>query len=470
MNQPKTNDLQARLADLFNRINYERRAALKPFEFKLDGIKHLLGMLDQPHLKSPVVHVAGTKGKGSISKMIGAILTQSGHKTGVYTSPHLESINQRISVNNQWIQDDDLAQVLGEIDSAVKEVDRINEQSGLRPLTFFEVITTAAFVHFANVGCEAVVLEVGMGGRLDSTNVCEPDLCVITNINLDHTRQLGDSLEKIAAEKAGIIKPGIPVVCGVTKLKPKNVIHQVASERAAPIWQLNDDFFSQSESMPRAMKLNTWGRIDNPKSTQWQFDDLQLSMLGTHQASNAAIAIAATQRLVHDGWKIDEPSIRNGLAELTLPARAEITHEQPPVVLDMAHNVVSIEALIGTLSEYFPNWNSAKRKRLLLSVSKDKDSRGILRWLVDTFDEIILTKFQSNPRAKSIDDLMEDADVVRDGLKTETIIKSAATPAEAWELAQSDMRPDDFICVTGSVFLAAELRQILRANMTSECP
>lgn len=461
MNQPKTNDLQAQLADLFNRINYERRAGQKPFDFKLDGIKQLLEKLDNPHLKTTVIHVAGTKGKGSVSKMIGAILSESGYKTGVYTSPHLECVNQRISIDNQWIRDDDLADILAEIEPAVAEVDQQSELAGIRPLTFFEVITTAAFAYFAKFGCKMVVLEVGMGGRLDSTNVCEPSLTVITNINLDHTRQLGDTLEKIAAEKGGIIKPKVPLVCGVTKRKPKDVIHQIAQANEAPVWQLGQDFFVQSTPQTRLTNFDTWGVSNSQPEFSWNLSEIQLSLLGNHQASNASIAIASIQRLIHDGWKIDTSAIGNALKEFVLPGRSEIASEAPPVVMDMAHNVASIEALIETLNQHFPKWQTSKRKRLLLSISKDKDSRGILRWLVDNFDEIILTQYQSNPRAKPIEDLMMDVDVSRDGLRTDVDIKTASTPENAWKLVQSDVQPDDFIVVTGSVFLVAELRTLL---------
>lgn len=458
MNLPKTNDLQSKLAKLFGRINYERRAGLKPFDFKLDGVEHLLRLLDKPHLKYPVVHVAGTKGKGSVSKMIGAILTQSGRKTGVYTSPHLESINQRICVDNQRISDDDLAEVLSEIQPAVDEVDRQNELAGIRPLSFFEVITAAALVHFANVGCDSVVLEVGMGGRLDSTNVCQPELCVITSIYLDHTRQLGDTLEKIAREKAGIIKPGVPVICGVTKRKPRQTILEIALQNQSEVWQLNEDFRFRCQSLPRRLAIDTGGQTSQ---SSWNLEDLQLSMLGRHQAANAAIAVAAAQRLVQHGWEISEQDLRLGLSELTLAGRTEVVHEEPPVVLDIAHNVASIEALIHSLDEHFPRWRSAERKRLILAISRDKDSRGILRWLVDTFDEIILTKYRTNPRGKEIDQLLEEAEVVREGLKTETRIDTAPSPEEAWARIRFDARPDDFVCVTGSVFLVAELRPLL---------
>lgn len=460
MNQPKTNDLQARLADLFGRINYERRAGLKPFDFKLDGIRKLLGLLDDPHLKYPVVHIAGTKGKGSVAKMIGAILTANGMKTGVFTSPHLESINQRISVDNQWISDHELAEVLETIKSAVAEVDAQSELAGIRSLSFFEVITAAALVHFAKVNCKAVVLEVGMGGRLDSTNICQPEVTVITNITLDHTSQLGNSLEKIAAEKAGIIKPGVPVICGVEKRKPRDVIHQIAKANQAEIWQLGTEFSLNATPQTRSLEIDTWGQ-DSSLDVEWNIESIALSMLGNHQGSNAAIAIAAIQRLIHSGWEIEESSIRTALANLSLLGRCEVVRNSPPVVLDIAHNVASIEALVDALNQHFPEWQSAQRKRLILSISKDKDSRGIMRWLVDTFDDIILTQYQSNPRARSIADLMEDTEVVRDGLRTSTNIRSAETPLDAWNLVQSELSESDFVCITGSVFLVAELRPVL---------
>lgn len=460
MNQPKTHELPARLADLFSRINYERRSDLKPFDFKLDGIRQLLELLNQPHLKYPVIHVAGTKGKGSVSKMIGAVLTANGIRTGVFTSPHLESINQRISVDNQWISDDDLCSTLELIEPAVAEVDAQSQLAGIRPLSFFEVITAAALVHFANVQCQAVVLEVGMGGRLDSTNICQPELCIITTITLDHTRQLGNSLEKIAAEKAGIIKSGVPMICGVEKRKPREVIHQIAAANQADVWQLDSEFFLHSEPDSQGLIVETWGH-DETMDYQWRLEDVSVSMRGSHQAKNAAVAIAAIQRLNHNGWKIKEASIRKGLSNLSIPGRCEVIRENPPVVLDIAHNVASIEAFVDSLHHHFPEWQSARRKRLVLSISKDKDSRGIMRWLVDTFDEIILTQFQSNPRARSVADLMEDAEVVRDGLRTTTNIRSAASPLEAWNLVQSDLLPDDFVCITGSVFLVAELRPLL---------
>ncbi len=487
MNQPENLELPPLLTQLFARINYERRDGTKRFAFKLDGIRQLLAELDNPHLKCPVVHVAGTKGKGSVSRMIGAILTESGLKTGVYTSPHLERINQRVAVDGNSISDEELATALAEIAPAVEKVDKTNELAELRPLTFFEVITTAAFYHFAKSKCEAVVLEVGMGGRLDSTNVCKPKLCVITNINFDHTRQLGNTLELIAREKAGIVKPGVPLICGETKLQPKAAIHAVADSAGAEVWQINRDFTvildsnqnakassDQSDKQSdkhRSTVFDTWGKVDtdttrglNPERKadfQWAIDDVRLGLLGTHQAANAAIAIAAAQRLVLEGWEISNSQIRSALEKVRLAGRTEVISESPTVVMDIAHNVISIEALLETLRQNFSSWNSAGRKRLMLAVSSDKDTAGILRMLVDTFDDIVVTQYQLNPRFVPIDDLAEMTEVIREGLKTDTRIRTASDPAAAWSLMQSDMADDDFVCITGSVFLVAEMRPLL---------
>lgn len=483
MNQPENTELPSLLAKLFDRINYERRPGVKRFDFKLDGIRQLLAELDNPHLKCPVVHVAGTKGKGSVSRMIGAILNESGLKTGVYTSPHLDRINQRIAVGNKPISDQDLADTLAEISPAVEKIDQDNQLVELRPLTFFEVITAAAFYHFAKSGCEAVVLEVGMGGRLDSTNVCMPKLCVITNINFDHTRQLGNTLEKIAREKAGIIKPGVPVICGENKLQPKAAIHSVAQSAGSEVWQINRDFtliYDPNQNLnsarcetdsQRSIVFDTWGEASaesfrgndssGKSDFKWAMDDVRLEMLGSHQATNAAVAIAAAQRLISHGWEISPSQIRSALDKLRLEGRTEVVSESPTVVMDIAHNVVSVEALLETFSQNFGSWNTAGRKRLMLAVSSDKDTAGILRKLVDTFDDIVLTRYKLNPRFVPIADLAEMTEVVREGLKTEARIRTAPDPAAAWQLMQSDMVADDFVCITGSVFLVAEMRPLL---------
>ena len=207
MNESTDPKFTRQLSDLYQRVNYERQSNAGPRSFKLQTMHDLMHRLGHPHQSAPVVHVAGTKGKGSVSKMTGEILRHAGLKIGIYSSPHLERINQRIAINDELITDDQLSEVFDQIQPAIEALDEEFATRNERGLTFFEIITAAGFQHFANQKVDAIVLEVGLGGRLDSTNVCQPAVSIITNISLDHVKQLGDTIAKIAAEKAGIIKP-----------------------------------------------------------------------------------------------------------------------------------------------------------------------------------------------------------------------------------------------------------------------
>ncbi len=220
---------------LYSRINYERQSRITARSFKLVNMRDLLKRLGNPHLEYPVIHVAGTKGKGSVSTMIGSVLSASGLRTGVYTSPHLETIHQRMAIDSQLISDEQLIDVLDEIQPVLAEMDQEAEQDDRRNLTFFEVTTAAMFYHFARQKVDAAIIEVGLGGRLDSTNVCQPVVCVITNISHDHTKQLGHTLDAIAREKAGIIKAGIPVVSGAVNPDAAAVIADVAAKNNAEL-------------------------------------------------------------------------------------------------------------------------------------------------------------------------------------------------------------------------------------------
>ena len=243
MNKPKSSQIESQLALLYGRINYERQLKVTPKHFKLRNMREFLQRLGNPHLEYPVIHVAGTKGKGSVATMVGQILTSAGHQTGVYTSPHLETIHQRMAIDGAMISDDQLVEVLLDIGPVADQMDREAAADNRRPLTFFEVTTAAAFCFFAKQKTDAVVMEVGLGGRLDSTNVCQPLVSVITNISHDHTKQLGTTLDKIAFEKAGIIKPMVPVICGATDPEAKAVIAKVAADQHSPLFLYEDDFF-----------------------------------------------------------------------------------------------------------------------------------------------------------------------------------------------------------------------------------
>ena len=463
---------------LFDRINYERQTPIAAGDFKLSNMIRLLECLGNPQLKRPVIHVAGTKGKGSVCAIVAAILEAAGYRAGIYSSPHLERVNQRIVFGGAEISDTQLINVLKEIEPAVQQIDEIADQQGSKRLTFFEVITTAAFQFFATHPIDVVILEVGMGGRLDSTNLCQPEICVITNISLDHTRQLGSTVDKIAAEKAGIIKPGVPVISGVRDPLAREVIRQVASEKNAPLTELDEDFeLRQSDS-------------DVNRFSCFGMENLSCNLIGQHQQVNAAIAIAACRQLAQsDSWTIAEPVVRQGLASATLPGRCELVSLQPgnpgsrtqngaapaatakspvlhvlSVLLDMAHNEASSAALAETLSQ-LPERKTAQKRIMIFAATRDKDIEAMLRPLVGLFDHIIFTKYQENPRGRLATELREIAEQVFSAQGTPESrpdVTIADSPQTAWAQALESCESELFICITGSAFLVAELRPTVR--------
>lgn len=506
------------LAKLYSRINYERQARVEPEHFKLNNLRALLARLGNPEAACPVIHVAGTKGKGSVATMVANILSQTGRKTGLFTSPHLVRINQRIAIDGQPISNGEFESILEQLDPEIKALDVLCEairespaagshadhpaelalapvgpESKLsitgKPLTFFEVMTAAAFLYYANKKCDAVVLEVGLGGRLDSTNVCQPAACVITNISLDHTRQLGSTIDKIAFEKAGIIKPGVPVVSGELKPLAADVIARVASDRNADLILMDRDFsFSECAVDPpndadppvaqhvpfnyqsdfllsaataavndvqlEAAPLDSLGC---GKSVTL-LENLKISMLGSHQRSNASMAIATVEVLNLQGWGIDENAVRKGLLATELAGRTQIVQRSPTVVLDVAHNVASAQVLLATLQAELPAWSHAVGKRLVISISKDKDCPAILDVLLPEFDQVVFTKYQENPRAVDPNELSKIAAKIKGQRGLSDLQLSVVTqPQQAWLSVAEESGPDDFICITGSVFLIAEL-------------
>jgi dihydrofolate synthase/folylpolyglutamate synthase len=438
------------LAFWYSRINYEQRQPA-PSDLKLDRMRALLRLLGDPHESLRIVHVAGSKGKGSTSAMLSAILRQAGYRTGLFTSPHLCRVEERFQIDGQAIAAAELADLLDQVRPAVEELEESGRRGGTPGIpTFFEVATALAFVWFARQRVDVAVLEVGLGGRFDSTNVCQPLLAIITSISYDHTHLLGDRLEQIAMEKAGIVKPGRPVISGVNVAEAREVIEAICQERQAPLWQLGVDFHYRyqpgwvgAEADRRPRVAVTTRRRDWP--------ELELSLLGEHQAANAAVAVAAVERLGDAGLPVPEAAVGQGLAVLDWPARLEVLGRRPLVVLDCAHNVASVQALVDTLKRSFP----PSRRQLVLAVSSDKDVPGMLRVLAGHFDHFLLTRYHS-PRsvpAETLADLLQAT--------ADRPWQICPTPAEAWHAARDLARPDDLICITGSVFLAGELRPLV---------
>ena len=429
------------IAFWFGRINYEVRAAADK-DLKLERMRALLRLLGDPQDRLRIVHVTGTKGKGSTCAMLASILQEAGYRVGLFTSPHLERVEERIQVNRELISESELARLMTDLVPLIAELDA----GPWPPPTFFEISTALAFLHFVRRRCELVVLEVGLGGRFDSTNVCHPLLAVITTIGFDHMAQLGNTLEAIAYQKAGIIKPRVPVISGVTESGPRNVIAQVAQSQHSELIEIERDFQYAYSFKPQPHVTVQWGQESSAYS---------LSLLGAHQAGNAAIAVATVDRLRRSGLNIPEAAVRTGLAKVRWPARIEWIGQNPQVILDSAHNVPSAEALVATLQETFPD---VRARRLIFAVSNDKQYAEMLAVLVPFFDVFYLTKYGNNPRCVAPERLEQ---IVRH-LAGDKSIAVLPTAAEAWAAARNQAQPEDLVCITGSVFLAGELQQLVR--------
>lgn len=471
--------LAAALSFLYDRIDYERNAAVpaRSQGLRLDRMYELLERLGNPHQHVNIVHVAGTKGKGSTASMIAAVLAQADYRVGLYTSPHLERLEERFVVDGRPCSQRQLVDLIEHVRPAVVALDRQRAAGNYGP-TFFEITTAMAFVYFQREAVEIVVLEVGMGGRLDSTNVCQPLVSVITNIGLDHTRQLGNTLDKIATEKAGIIKPGVPVVSGVVPAEPRAAIARVAAARRSPLYLLERDFHfefqppapSRSPDTPQGSLFYT-ERTDGAADASGGVRRLTLSpgLLGRHQAANAAVAVATIGRLQALGWAIPERAIVEGINGAECPARIEIISRQPWVILDTAHNTASIEALIAVLNESFV----ARRRVLVFAATRDKDVAGMLRLLLPQFDSTILTRYHKNPRSVPPADLMKlvqrlDAEAVNPRRATQAVTVRD-DPVSAWQACRGEIDAECLACITGSFFLAAEIRDTLRRETSGIC-
>ncbi len=459
--------LQPELDFLFDRINYERTSSVNyPRHFKLESMRRLLAEMGNPQQHYAIIHVAGTKGKGSVCQMIAATLNAAGIRTGVYSSPHLETIHERISLAGELIRDEQLAESLRLTRLAVQRLDTLAEEEGFRKNSFFEMITATALLHFQLEQAQKVVLETGLGGRLDSTNVCDPELCVITNISLDHTRQLGSTVDKIAREKAGIIKSGVPVVSGVLDPLAAREIHEACAVCNSDLMELDQDFHTRVHEVNDAqqtIRFDSWGAL--PERHNYLISDLLLNSCGLHQIANAAIAVAAVN-LLSDRFRIPQRAIRQAMSEFSMIGRCEILSRQPLVLMDMAHNVASIQALAQTLQRISRSLSPAGRRKLVFATSRDKDLPGMLAQLLPLFDEIVFTRFVENPRARNPQTMWKAAQKLLVGAQSIPQMTIQPDPQLAWQMVRSDLRAADLLCVAGSAFLVAEVRPLMRTQGT----
>ncbi len=445
------------LAFWYRRIDFERKSP-KPDDLKLDRMRSVLRALGDPHRRLRIVHVAGTKGKGSSSAMLATVLQSAGYRVGLFTSPHLSDVSERIQVDGVPISRQEMTVRLEEIAKVVEPLDRSGDAR--RIPTFFEIGTALGFLHFDCRKVEIAVMEVGLGGRFDSTNVCSPLVSVITNISFDHIALLGDRLALIAREKAGIIKAGRPVISTAEAPEAFAVIEQVAREQSAPLTALGRHFrFAYAPGVCGKPGLETGPRLPRVRVTTNQdaWPWLELGLIGQHQAANAAGVVATVEQLRKLGVPIADAAVRQGLAEVRWPARLEVVGTAPLTLLDCAHNVASVQALIDTIRESFP---ISGQKRLIMAVSSDKQVAEMMRLLGPNFDHFHLTNYSNNPRCLP----PEQAAELLKATSPSATFSLHPLAKDALNEAQEASGPEDLITITGSVFLAGELRPLLVAN------
>lgn len=470
-------DYESALEFLYGRINYEKISST-PYNaqnYRLDRMRELLNHLDQPHQQYPIIHIAGTKGKGTTATLLYDALRANGMRAGLYTSPHLVRLEERFQFDGRECSAAELVLLCQRVFVAACQV----ENAGLGRCTFFEITTAMGMLYFAQHQADCVVLEVGLGGRLDSTNVCTPVLSMITSISLDHQAQLGNTLAAIAGEKAGIIKPGIPVISTARAEEARQVIQQVAQNQGAPLLLIDRDFrvqwtpyswadqeIAQSSEKSASHWLAEGNAVASveyttqfePTSSRFHHSHWPTRMLGRHQADNIAGVVTALQWLTEQaGWKLDIQQSRRAIADSHPSARLEIIDRRPIRIIDTAHNPVSIAAGLQALDDHF----SHRPRMIVFACSRDKDYRSMLQNILPHCQQLICTEFKTNPRAVGADSLRQVVNELLDAspqlaagnLKLEVV----HSPEVAWQRAVESCPVDGLVVAMGSFFLAAEL-------------
>ena len=406
--------------------------AAKGMDFKLERVALALQRLGDPHRAYPCLHVGGTNGKGSVAAMLDACLVASGRRVGRYTSPHLVELGERVTVGGVPLARDALVELADEVRAAT-----LARGIGL---TFFEILTVMAFLHFARQAVDVAVIEVGLGGRLDATNVVDPLAAVITTIGLDHTEWLGDTLEQIAAEKGGIIKPGRPLVLGRIAAAPAAVLERIAAERGAPLIASGRDFHLSGGTRPCFDGLG------------WHLPDLTIGLEGAHQRDNAATAIA-TLAAVGDALPVAESAVRTGLAGVRWPGRLEVIDRRPLTIVDGAHNPDGVAALLAEL----PRLSGGRAVDLLFAVMGDKDWPSMVAALAGACRSVVVTEVLA-PRG---------APAARVAAAFPAACQAVAEPdlARAWAVVRERAGRDGAVLVAGSLFLVGALHQLLTDGM-----
>ena len=449
-------DYKAALAYIEGFIDYERSPdfSRQARLYNLDRISQLLALIGNPHDRLQVVHIAGSKGKGSTAALIASVLTQAGYKTGLFTSPHLITPRERCRIDGELISKSDVAFYVETLKPAIETV----SASEFGRVSFFEIYTALAFSYFADKGTDFAVIEVGLGGRLDATNVVTPVVTVITPIGLEHTAILGETYTEIAGEKAEIIKQECPLALAPQHPEARAVFEKVASERKARIverkvfqdagkdsWASVPRLIQNADGLPIAQEFDV-------ETDSERYPQLTTPLLGHHQFINATTAVAAIECLKQEGYRVPKECVYAGLKNVRWHGRIQRIKSSPIVVLDGAHSPASMAALCCTLRQSF----RYSRVTFIVSLMRDKNLIAIGNVISQTADFVIATQIPDNPRVMSAEALQNSWENVCEK------ITACPTLEEAITRTLSDASPTDLICVTGSLYLVGQALEIFR--------
>jgi dihydrofolate synthase/folylpolyglutamate synthase len=439
----------------------ERIQLLEKFGIKpgLERISTMLAYLNNPENAYKIIVVGGTNGKGSTCAMIDSILRTAGYKTGLYTSPHLVSMNERIKVNGEMI---DNASFDAVADQLFNIIDRHAELSNL---TYFEFMTAAALLYFNNQKIDVAVLEVGMGGRFDATNAVQPDISVVTNISLDHQQYLGNTVQEIAMEKAGIIRSGRPFITTDTNPTSRQVLENECKNKRGILYEMNRDFSTSGDD-------TNFNFYTNNRT----IPNLHLSLTGRHQILNAAAAIQAVITLEESGIRIPNSAIKDGLLKASWPGRFEVIHKHPNVILDAGHNPAGIQTLVQTVKDYYltplhpPYQGESNRGHphyqrnsnpvtVVFAVSKDKDWQTMVTMLSEITDTFVITSYEGE---RSADPQELESFIYSNRLNGSNHTHVFIPSKNALNHALAITPDNGVIIVTGSIFLIGEIKMEIR--------
>ena len=446
-----TRTYESALKYLFAQTDYEQmlRVRYNCDTFSLDRMHRLLKGLGNPHDKIRTVHIAGTKGKGSTCTMLAEMLRSCGYKAGLYISPHICDVRERIVVGGEMISQAALTRLICQMEPLIEKM------SDDRP-TFFEIFTAMAFVHFVNENVDVAVIETGLGGRLDSTNVLRPAVCGLTNISMDHMHQLGNTIGQIAAEKAGILKKNIPAISVQQDPEAKRVLRKAARESQTDLKFTGEDIeFSYRVESSREDGCHTRVCLTTPRS---KFEHLPVPLLGEHQAMNCGLALALLDQLKEQGLKIDDAKAIEGLQGVYLPGRMEMIHQDPRILVDGAHNAASVAALMRAIGQHIPYDSMV----MVFGCAADKDIRGMMEQISTGADKVIFTRAAGNARAA---DPKELAEIYEE--KCGRVAQVCDTLQSAMYVANSAVSREDLICVTGSFYLVGEAKLLMKKKLAN---